>query len=191
MKKKQKQTIRISIIVIVSLCLLFLFVLTIQSHDEKDETTSKEEFIERLAPTAQLLQQKYHIFASVSLAQACLESQFGQSELAQKYHNLYGVKASDGQLSAQLETKEYEDGVWKTIVAPFRIYLSDRSSMRDHAKLLANGTSHNQNQYLAVLQARNYRDAAYALQNAGYATDPTYASKLIELIETYELYRYD
>ena len=182
--------IKWSLVSIVSLCLLFLFVLFGRGNSEQQKG-SEEAFIASLAPTAQRLQRIYHILPSISLAQACLESQFGQSELARTYHNLYGVKGDQWGQSVNLKTQEYENGVWKTIDARFRVYPSNRASMRDHAKLLAKGTNYNASQYIKVIQATNYREAALALQEAGYATDPTYAQKLIQLIEEYQLYQYD
>ncbi len=63
--------------------------------------------------------------------------------------------------------------------------------MKDHALLFVNGTSWNKNQYQDVLQATNYRDAAQALLKDGYATDPTYPDKLIQIIQKYHLSQYD
>ena len=61
----------------------------------------------------------------------------------------------------------------------------------DHALLLVNGTSENPQRYQAVLQATDYKTAAYALVSGGYATDPGYAEKIIRMIETYNLNQYD
>jgi flagellum-specific peptidoglycan hydrolase FlgJ len=65
------------------------------------------------------------------------------------------------------------------------------SSVQDHASLIANGTTWNADQYAPVLQAKTYREAAQALQDCGYATDPDYANKLIAVIEQNTLYNYD
>ncbi len=66
-------------------------------------------FIRDIAPLAQQTQQEYNILASVTIAQACLESNFGQSTLASKYHNLFGVKASGDAPTVTLDTQEYEN----------------------------------------------------------------------------------
>lgn len=63
--------------------------------------------------------------------------------------------------------------------------------MNAHTKLFVEGTTWNPQQYAAVLAADNYRDAAFALQASGYATDPTYPEKLIELIQQYKLDQFD
>ena len=56
---------------------------------------------------------------------------------------------------------------------------------------MLNGTYYNSNNYSAVVNATNYKDAAQALQDADYATDPDYAKKLINIIQTYDLDQYD
>ena len=150
-----------------------------------------EQFIARLAPEAQSLQAQYGVKASISIAQAALESDWGRSELAAKYNNFFGVKASAGMPSVTLSTKEFVNEEWVTVNAAFRTYADWRSSMTDHALLLVNGTSENPQRYQAVLQATDYKTAAYALVSGGYATDPGYAEKIIRMIETYNLNQYD
>ena len=152
---------------------------------------AKRAFIERLAPYAETLQQQYNILPSVTLAQAILESDWGQSELASKYHNLFGVKGTAQQQTAIMSTKEFQHGKWVTVRARFRVYPSDQAAMRDHALLFVNGTSWNRRQYAAVVAAQDYHTAARALQQAGYATDPKYASKLVSVIQQYKLTQYD
>jgi flagellum-specific peptidoglycan hydrolase FlgJ len=151
----------------------------------------KHQFIEKIAPEAQLLQAQYGVRASISIAQAALESDWGRSQLSAKYNNFFGVKAGEGQDSVMLPTSEYLDGKWIKVDAPFRVYASWRESMLDHAKLLAFGTTYNPELYWGVINAANYTDAATALQTAGYATDPRYTKKIIKLIEDYQLYNYD
>lgn len=151
----------------------------------------KEEFIVRLSGHAELLQKKHNILPSISIAQAILESDWGTSELAVENNNLYGIKGSNPANTVVMNTKEFVDGEWLEIEAPFRKYESWQESMSDHAALFINGTDWNANQYADVLAAGNYKEAASALQNNGYATDPAYAEKLITLIEEYRLYQYD
>lgn len=152
---------------------------------------SREQFIARIAPEAQTLQTQYGVLASISIAQAALESNWGQSQLAAKYNNFFGVKAVGNTPSVTLETQEYVDGQWVTIHAAFRHYATWQESMVDHAQLLAHGTTDNPQRYQAVITAQNYQNAAHALVSGGYATDPSYATKIIEMIETYELNQYD
>lgn len=148
-------------------------------------------FIKRLAPYAQTLQGQYQVLPSITLAQAILESNWGTSTLASEYHNLFGIKGTDPATTKVLKTQEYENGKWVTVDGRFRVYPSDQASMKDHALLLVNGPQWNPHLYDSVRQATDYATAAKALQTAGYATDPTYAAKLIRLIKAYKLDQYD
>lgn len=152
---------------------------------------TKEEFIERLAPHAQKIQEREGVLPSIILGQAILESDWGQSGLSQSYNNLFGVKAGPGESSVNLETKEFVDGKWFDVTAPFKVYENWEASMDDHAKLFRNGVTWNTEIYKGVLSAKNYQEAATQLQVAGYATDPDYQSKIINVIESYGLYQYD
>ncbi|MGF3073502.1 glycoside hydrolase family 73 protein [Facklamia sp. P12945] len=152
----------------------------------------KEQFIADLVPTAQALQREFGVYASVSLAQAVLESDFGRSQLASQHNNLYGVKTSaDDPNSALYPTMEFFDGEWVEIKDYFKVYPSRQASMREHALLMINGTSWDPNQYQAVLQAKDFQSQAQALQDSGYATDPNYGEKLINMIEEWQLDQYD
>ncbi|MCC7667607.1 lysozyme [Liquorilactobacillus satsumensis] len=172
---------------------------TSQDNSQKNSATNatmqitdnqKRAFIAQILPIAQAEQQKYKIFASITLAQAALESDWGQSQLASQYHNLFGVKssASDAQL---LTTKEYVNGQWITVQARFATYASWKQSVQAHTQLFVNGTAWDHAHYEEVLTATNYQQAAEALQKKGYATDPEYAQKLISLIKEYQLNKYD
>lgn len=151
----------------------------------------KEAFIIRLSGYAQTLQEEYDVLPSISIAQAILESNWGTSDLSVENNNYYGIKGSDPKNTVNMRTKEYVDGEWIEIEAPFRKYDDWRESMKDHALLFVNGTNWNPDQYQTVLEAEDYKEAAVALSKSGYATDPTYSDKLIHLIEQYRLYQYD
>lgn len=190
-KPKEKRAL-VCVAIIGIAIMLFLGIRWFNIHNTvPQQASSHEAFIEQLAPTATKLDHEYNVPASISLAQAILESNWGKSQLAADYNNLFGVKADFWQPRIKLATKEYENGRWVTVDAYFRVYHSWKASLIDHAKLMVRGTSWNQNQYEKVIKAGDYRQAAYALQEAGYATDPTYAIKLIEIIETYHLDQYD
>lgn len=148
-------------------------------------------FIATIAPAAQQMQAAYGVHASISIAQAILESDWGESELSAVYNNLYGMKGEDPGNTVLLTTNEYYNGQWVTIQANFRVYGNWAESVQDHALLFVNGTTWDPNQYAPVLQATTYQEAAQALQDCGYATDPDYAAKLIAVIEQNALYEYD
>lgn len=157
-------------------------------YEERLDEQEKQEFLEALLPTAQELESSTGVLAEISLAQAALESNFGRSQLAAQYYNLYGVKAGEGDPNqVQLPTLEYLDDEWHEVEEPFKVYQSWQQSMEEHARLLQEGTSWNASHYHEVLEGKDYKTQAQALQDAGYATDPTYADKLIQLIEYWQL----
>lgn len=152
----------------------------------------KQEFIHTIAPVAQKLQRQYGVLASVSMAQAMLESHYGQSQLAANYYNLFGVKTEatdpDG---VDLQTQEFVNEEWVTITDRFKVYKDWEESMTKHAELIYYGTSWNPDFYQAVREGTTYKEQARGLQSAGYATDPDYADKLIAMIEEWNLIQYD
>ena len=160
---------------------------TVAQHS--DDTAKKQAFIDKLAPYAQELQQVYGVMPSITLAQAILESDWGDSTLAAKYHNLFGIKATTG--GVVLTTQEYLNGKWHTVNGRFAVYASDQASMKAHALLFVNGTAWNAKQYADVLAAKTYQQAATALHTDGYATDPDYPTKLVKLIQEWQLDQYD
>ena len=136
----------------------------------------KLNFIQKVAPIAESEQRQSHVLASITIAQAALESDWGQSELSQKYNNLFGVKGT-GTNSAMMTTKEYVNGQWITVKASFAVYPSWAASIAAHTKLLVDGLEGDQNHYEQVVNATNYETAAEALQANGYATDPQLCPK--------------
>lgn len=142
-------------------------------------------FINTIAPGAVETYNKYNILPSITIAQAILESGWGKHKVG---NNVFGIKAtSDWKGKTKTATTtEYKNGKWVSEKATFRDYDSVADSLLDHAELV--GTK---DRYAAVRSATNYKDAARALQSAGYATDPNYANKLINLIEQNNLTQFD
>ncbi|WP_267201250.1 glycoside hydrolase family 73 protein [Limosilactobacillus kribbianus] len=159
-----------------------------QTHP-KDITVSK--FIKQIAPAAQREQKKYHIPASITIAQAGIESNWGRSKLAYKYNNLFGIKANSKHNRVRMYTTENINGKNKQVKQYFQVYNSWAASIKAHTLLIVNGTADNHKRFRSVQKAKNYREAAYALQKNGYATDPDYASKLIYAIQKFNLDKYD
>jgi flagellum-specific peptidoglycan hydrolase FlgJ len=152
---------------------------------------NKMDFIKELVPHAQRIQEKYHILPSLIIAQACLESNFGKSGLAQKGKNLFGIKGSYNGQSVTMRTHEYERGKKVWVDAAFRKYPSWYDSLEDLSKLYINGVSWDQNKYKLIIGETNYIMACKKVQECGYCTDPNYAAKLIQIIEKYNLTQYD
>lgn len=124
---------------------------------------------------------RYGVPASITLAQGLLESGAGRSELAVKGNNHFGIKCHgwDGR-------KIYHDD--DASGECFRAYAHARESFEDHSRFLRNGSRYRS---LFSLERTDYRGWARGLKAAGYATSPTYAQRLIDLIELYGLDAYD
>lgn len=158
------------------------------------EEPNVEEFIEMIGETAQELGQANDLYASVMIAQAILESDYGKSGLAaEPYFNLFGIKGTYQNESARFET--YEDdgtGNMTKVMANFRKYPSYEDSLQDYAELLRGGLSWDEHYYAPVFKSntKSYRDAT-AFLTGTYATDSRYHKKLNRLIEQYDLARYD
>ncbi|WP_195853776.1 glycoside hydrolase family 73 protein [Aerococcus tenax] len=197
--KKKRQRVAVMILVALSLLGLtycanhFLPYFNFSAYQWKDKEMSDQEaaFINQIGNYATLNYSKSQVLPSVVIAQAILESDFGKSQLASQYGNLFGRKAGAGEPSVALSTQEYGPGGWVTITDHFKVYPDWQSAVIDHGNLMVNGTDWNPDLYLGVRQARHYRQATKALAEAGYATDPGYADKLNHLIESYGLMQFD
>lgn len=124
---------------------------------------------------------KYNIPASITLAQGLLESGAGTSELTMKGNNHFGIKCHDW-----LGATTYHDDDEKQEC--FRAYRDAYESYEDHSRFLAQQPRY---QRLFTLNKTDYKGWAYGLKSCGYATNPNYAQKLIDIIELYKLYLYD
>lgn len=151
---------------------------------------SASEFIERVVPGAQKSQKKYGVFSSIIIAQAILESGWGSSGLTARANNLFGVKADSSWAGAfvEMETREVYSGNEVMIMARFRAYESWSHSIEDHGLFLVENSRYAQ---YGLFKAKDYIGQAYALKEAGYATDPNYPFLLISIIQEYGLYKYD
>ncbi len=150
------------------------------------------EFIEVIGSHAKVIAKDNNLYASVMIAQAALESGFGSSGLSSApNYNLFGIKGSYNGQSVTMQTSEYYDG-WIKVDANFKKYPSYKESLLDNAYLLRNGTSWNSSYYNGTWleNASSYQEATSWLQGR-YATDPSYASKLNNIIARYNLTQYD
>ncbi|WP_285767015.1 glucosaminidase domain-containing protein [Peribacillus sp. SI8-4] len=152
---------------------------------------SKESFIKEIAPYALRINEEFKILPSVIIAQACLESGYGTSTLALQAKNIFGTKGDYKGESFIMLTIEYVNGAPVQVRNKFRKYPTWEESLRDLANLYAFGTSWNRNLYTAVIGEKDYKKAIKAIYDAGYATDPKYMEKLVSLIETSDLTKYD
>ena len=144
----------------------------------------KQRFINLIKAAAIQGYKKYNILPSLTIAQAILETGWGKASIG---NNLFGIKANSswkGKVQI-VRTHEYISGKKVYIDAKFRDYNSIEESLEDRFKLLSN------NRYKKVVQAKDYKEAAREIYKAGYATDPQYPNKLIQIIEQNKLYELD
>lgn len=151
---------------------------------------TQQEFIARIAPAAVEDMKKTRVPASLTIAQAILESNWGKSGLTINANNLFGMKGTGTVGSVNMPTKEFVGSTPIQTSAKFRKYNSWAESIRDHSDLILNGTRDKPTRYHGCLGV-DYKKACQEIWKGGYATDPEYPQKLINLIETYELHKYD
>jgi len=154
-----------------------------ESNDEPLTGDSKD-FLAQLSLPARLASQQSGVPHHLILAQAALESGWGQRQIRRENgepsFNIFGVKATGSWKgpTTEITTTEYENGEAKKIKAKFRVYSSYLEALSDYVGVLSRNP-----RYAAVTQAATAEQGAQALQNAGYATDPQYARKLTSMIQ--------
>ena len=153
--------------------------------------TYQQEFLDKAIPAATTASSKYGTYTSVMLAQATVESAWGQSGLAQEpNNNLFGIKGSYNGQSVNMNTGEYGNGGYYTTNAGFRKYPSYTESFEDNGALLRNQMGN----YYSGTWVENSNNYAQATQNGlqgKYATDPNYAKTLNSVIATNGFDKYD
>jgi LysM repeat protein len=153
-------------------------------------TPSEQAFIASIVRPAQDSQRVTGIPASVTIAQAILETYWGTSFLAREANNYFGIKAhrrggTEGVV--WIDAWEVENGKNVVRQEPFRKYSSVTDSLVDHGRFF-----HENSRYARALEAKDdAREFARRINAAGYATDPAYASKLIALMDRFALFDYD
>lgn len=146
------------------------------------QETAQQKYISKYAPTAVSEMKRTGVPASITLAQGLVESNAGQSTLAVKANNHFGIKCHNDWKG---KTIRHDDDARHEC---FRAYPKAEDSFRDHSDFLR---YYDRYKSLFALDPADYKGWAYGLKAAGYATDPAYATKLIKTIEDYQLYRYD
>ena len=141
-----------------------------------------QQYIDQYKDIAIEQMQRYHIPASITLAQGLLESGAGRSELTRNSNNHFGIKCNNNWTGR----RTYHDDDAKNDC--FRVYDSAYESYEDHSKFLSGNKRYRQ---LFQLKTTDYKGWAKGLKACGYATSPVYAEKLIEIIQLYKLYQYD
>ena len=144
-----------------------------------------KEFVSQFLPHATAAGRELGVKPQAILAQAALESAWGKQQIKRDdgspSHNLFGIKAGPQWQGAvtQVKTTEYVNGVAQARVEKFRAYDSYTEAFQDYANLLKTAP-----RYRAVLNTQDIGSFAQGLQNAGYATDPRYASKISRIADS-------
>lgn len=161
-----------------------------QAKEDKENETARKAavtpsknvsgFFNSIKSLAKNQETKHGIPASITMAQAAIESGWGRSQLASKYNNYFGVKCAGSSTCVELMASDGKPANW-------RVYSSIEASFEDHSKVLKN----NRYSKAFTYPISDYKNWAKAIQNAGYAeTSSTYANALISLIEQYNLDSY-
>jgi len=145
-----------------------------------------EQFLAKIKPMVIEDMHKSGILASLTAAQAFIESNKGNSGLTQKANNLFGIKGTYNGQSVKMQTTEYYHGQPVKVMADFRKYPSWQDSISDHS-----GMFNRMKRYENLRGLKDYKLACKYVKDDGYATSPTYTQTLINTIEKYRLYEWD
>ena len=165
-----------------SLLLLLLLSLPGKLLAASPQKMSRQAYIDKYSRIAVMEMIDFHIPASITMAQACLESSDGNSELTRLSNNHFGIKCKSNWTGPSVRHSDDEANEC------FRKYKSAEESFRDHSQFI---TSSNRYSFLFGYDIRDFKKWAYGLKQAGYATDPAYPTKLIKIIEDFRLYELD
>lgn len=164
---------------------------------------SEADVIAKVGPLFTADQKKSGILASVSLAQFIQECGYGKTELAQNANNCFGMKKElsgntwggstwDGTSIYTKKTKEQKpDGTEYTVTADFRKYSCVEDSVADHSAYLLGAKNGDKLRYDGLKNETDYKKAAQIIKDGGYATDVSYVSKICNIIERWELSKYN
>ena len=159
-----------------------LLSLSILANGTPPRKNSRQEYIDVFAKVAIQEMIDYHIPASITMAQACLESSDGNSSLARDANNHFGIKCKSNWNGPTILK---DDDAHNEC---FRKYRNAIESYRDHSEFLTGGMRY---QFLFDYSIKDYKKWAYGLKKAGYATDPSYPERLLKIINDFQLYRLD
>ncbi|PKG75925.1 flagellar assembly peptidoglycan hydrolase FlgJ [Shewanella sp. GutCb] len=148
--------------------------------------TSQDEFVSRLYPHAEKAAKQLGTTPEVLIAQSALETGWGQKMVkgvaGQQSNNLFNIKADNRWQGdkAQVNTLEYEQGIAVKQKADFRVYDDIGQSFNDFVSFVSNSKRYQD----AMKKAANPQAFVQSLQDAGYATDPKYTDKVMQVMKT-------
>lgn len=156
--------------------------LTFTAFTAGAQNLTRQQYIDKYKDIAIRQMHRHKIPASIILAQGCLESNNGNSALATKANNHFGIKCHQGWKGKKFKQDDDKRNEC------FRRYDKAIDSFNDHSYFLISRDRYNS---LFDLPLTDYKGWAHGLKAAGYATNPKYAKLLIDIIEEYKLYKYD
>jgi flagellum-specific peptidoglycan hydrolase FlgJ len=160
--------------------------LLVQAAEKAWPDDHRRDFLSTISVAALESARAHQIPPSIILAQAALESGWGRSRLANRHHNLFGVKATGKQAATSFNTLEFGAKGAHIVRAKFRTFPTMNASIQHHGELLSTDA-----RYASSLEAgNNWRSFLSALAPT-YASDPAYAAHVAQIIETYNLDRWD
>lgn len=160
----------------------FFLVCTANIFAASPQKQSRQQYIDKYARIAVMEMIDHHIPASITMAQACLESSDGNSELTRISNNHFGIKCKSNWTGPTVRHSDDEANEC------FRKYRSAEESFEDHSQFITGSSRYS---FLFAYDIRDFKGWAYGLKRAGYATDPGYPVKLIKIIEDYRLFELD
>ena len=162
-----------------SIIVLFFNTIILNSNAQK---LTRQQYIDNYAEYAIREMREFHIPASITLAQACLESGDGNSILATEANNHFGIKCNSSWSGPYI--RQDDDARNEC----FRKYKTVIESFKDHSQFLTGSARY---QFLFTYNITDYKNWAIGLKRAGYATNPNYPERLIKIIEDFQLYKLD
>jgi len=160
---------------------------TFIATQESIKSLTNKEFVKQIYLAAKKDELKTGVFASITTAQAILESAYGRSvptdiETGQYSYNLFGIKGTGPAGSVKVWTTEYVNGNKTRVIDKFKAYSSFEESIFDHSSFLIKNK-----RYKSLFELNSSEEWANGLQKAGYATDPKYAEKLMKIMKYWNL----
>ena len=149
-------------------------------------TKTSTEFLKKIRPYVIQDMRASGILASMTAAQAFIESNKGISGLTIKANNLFGIKGKYNGQSVTMPTKEWQNGQYVIVSAAFRKYPSWLESINDHSAMF-----NRMSRYENLRNCQDYEESCFNVKKDGYATDPDYSLTLISKIKEYKLWMWD
>lgn len=171
--------------------LFFILLTSIVIQANTANCTGNEQYVERFKKIAVIEMHRSGIPASIKLAQAILESGSGQSTLAKKANNHFGIKCGGSWKGKTYHKKDDERRMGIRVKSCFRAYASPEESFTAHTKFLTNPSKKSRYGFLFKYKKTDYKKWAKGLKKAGYATNPKYPALLIQVIKENDLHKYD